>query len=387
MVIAVGSQLSFGVFFTPMLDEFGWTRAATSGPFSLSMILSAILNFLSGRLSDRFGPRKIVTIGGLFVGAGMILTSQIQNLWQIYLSYGVLVAIGMGSMYVPMTSMLTRWFGKRRGLMAGIAISGIGLGIGTVPSLATRLIEILNWRGALIAVGAVDLIVIVALAQLLKAAPDKSQSSPESEPSKPAKAVTRSKEYSFSEAYRTRQFWMIVTVWIFYGIIFQVAVIHIVPYGRDLGMSAMAASTVLVVVGLTGVAGRVSMGFSGDRYGNGNTMVVSFTLLGLAFLGLALCHSIWMLYVFAVFYGCFSGIGILVTAFMAERFGLKALGTITGAVVAANSLGGAIGPTLAGSLFDFSGNYFVAFLICGIVGVASGILMWLLKYTRAAKSA
>jgi OFA family oxalate/formate antiporter-like MFS transporter len=293
----------------------------------------------------------------------------------------------MGSMYVPMTAMLTRWFGKRRGLMAGIAISGIGLGIGTIPSIATRLIEIMNWRGALIAVGAADLIAIVALAQLLKAAPEKDQLSSESEPSKAVKASSSTKEYNFAEAVKTRQFWMIIFTWIFYGVFFQVAVIHVVPYGIDLGMSAMAASTILVVIGFTGVAGRISMGFSGDKFGNRTTMIISFGLLGLAFLGLTFSRTVWMLYIFAVFYGCFSGIGILVTAFMAERFGLKALGMITGAVVSANSLGGAIGPTLAGSIFDFTGSYHVAFLVCGIMGVAACVLIWLLKPVNAGKTA
>jgi MFS family permease len=379
MVVAVGSQLSFGVFFKPMLDEFGWSRAATSGPFSLSMILSAILNLLSGRLSDRFGPRKIVTMGGLFLGIGMILTSQINSLWQIYLSYGVMVAIGMGSMYVPLTSMLTRWFGKRRGLMAGIAISGIGLGIGIVPSIATQLIESLNWREALIAVGAADLIIIVALAQILKAAPDKDQLSSETEPPRKNTAVPRRKEFSLTEAVKTRQFWLFVVTWVFYGIFFQIGVIHIVPYGTDLGMSAVAASTILTVIGFTGIAGRISIGFSGDKFGNGPTIMVCFALLGLAFLGLTFSHSIWMLYVFAVVYGCFSGVGILVTAFMAERFGLRALGAITGAVVAANSVGGAIGPTLAGSIFDATNSYHWAFLLCGIMGVAGCVMIWFMK--------
>ncbi|MBN1190494.1 MAG: MFS transporter [Dehalococcoidales bacterium] len=381
MVIAVGSQLSFGVFFTPMLEEFGWTRAATSAPFSLSMILSAVLNILSGRLSDRFGPRKIVSMGGLFLGMGMILTSQVHNLWQIYLSYGVLVAIGMGSMYVPMTSTLTRWFGKRRGLMAGIAISGIGLGIGTIPSLATRLIEILEWRGAFIAVGAANLILIIALAQLLKATPDKDQNSPESEPPAPVRAVAVVKEYSFMEAFRTGQFWMIIFAWIFYGILFQAAVIHIVPYGIDLGMSAMAASIILVIIGFCGIAGRISIGFSGDKFGNSNTMVFAYAVLALAFFGLIFSHTLPMLYIFALLYGFFSGIGILITAFVAERFGLKALGAITGAVMAANSLGGAIGPILAGSLFDLAGDYNIAFLLCGILGIVNSALICLLRYS------
>ncbi|MBP1707419.1 MAG: sugar phosphate permease, partial [Chloroflexi bacterium] len=139
MVTVFGSQLSFGVFFKPMLSEFGWTRAATAGPFSMSMLIGGALAFISGRLGDRFGPRKVVTAGAILVGLGYLLTSRISSLWQFYLFYGVIVSIGAGSIYVPLVSLIARWFGRRRGLMAGIAISGIGIGIAVVPTIASQL--------------------------------------------------------------------------------------------------------------------------------------------------------------------------------------------------------------------------------------------------------
>jgi MFS family permease len=172
---------------------------------------------------------------------------------------------------------------------------------------------------------------------------------------------------------------MLIIAWIFYGLFYQVSIIHIVPYGTDLGMTAVAAATILMIIGLTGIPGRILTGFSGDRFGNQNTMLFCFALLALAFLGLVFSHSVWMLYVFAVIFGSFSGVGILVTAFTAERFGLKTLGAITGAVVSANSLGGAIGPTLAGSIFDTTGSYHIAFLVCGIMSVICCVLVWWLK--------
>jgi len=373
--MASGSNLSFGVFFTPMLQEFGWTRAGTSGPFSLCMILSAIVSFVSGRLSDRFGARVVVSIGGLCLGVGLLLTSFTSTLWQFYLFFGVLTAIGMGSMYVPLTAALTRWFDrKKRGITAGIAISGIGLGIGIIPSVASRLIEVTSsWRASMMIVGILDIAVIVILAQLLK----NRQTVPiAANQKKDAANLGINRDYSFKEAFRTKQFWILIVCWIFYGIFFHLGLIHIVPYAIDTGMSAIAASLILLVIGLTGVIGRICMGVSGDKLGIKNTIIISFAILGLAYIALLFSKTTITLYVFAVFFGFFQGIGILVTAFVAEHFGLKSLGAITGAVVSANSLGGAIGPTLAGSIFDISGSYFVAFLMCAVMGIICSLMIW-----------
>ncbi len=111
-----------------MLTELGWTRAVTSGAFSLSITLYGLLAIGMGRLTDKFGPRLVITACGLFFGLGYLLMSQITAVWHLYLFYGVIIAIGGSGLYVPLISTVARWFVRRRGVMTGIVVSGIGLG-------------------------------------------------------------------------------------------------------------------------------------------------------------------------------------------------------------------------------------------------------------------
>jgi MFS family permease len=155
--------------------------------------------------------------------------------------------------------------------------------------------------------------------------------------------------------------------------------VHIVPYATDRGMSALAAATLLTIIGLVGIVGRTSLGFTGDKFSNKATLAISFMLMAVAFLALAASDAIPMLYVYAVIYGFFSGVGILLASIDAEYFGLQSLGAITGAILFGNNIGGALGPTLAGYIFDATDTYRLAFILCVVTAVASGILIWMLK--------
>ncbi len=117
MVMAGGIWVSFGVFFEPMLTEFGWTRATLSGAGSLRMFIAALLGIAGGRLTDEFGPRPVVTVCGLFLGLGFFLMSRISTIWQLYLVFGVITGVGMSGLFVPLISTVARWFVKRRGMM------------------------------------------------------------------------------------------------------------------------------------------------------------------------------------------------------------------------------------------------------------------------------
>ncbi len=109
-----GLHYAFGVFFKPMLTEFGWTRAMTSGAFSLSQVVQGLLAIAMGALTDRFGPRVAMTLCGFLLGLGFLLTSQISALWQLYLFYGVIIGAGMGGAFVPLMTTVARWFVEKR---------------------------------------------------------------------------------------------------------------------------------------------------------------------------------------------------------------------------------------------------------------------------------
>jgi MFS family permease len=321
---------------------------------------------------------------GIFLGTGYVLGSMVQNLWQFYVTNGVFVAIGAGCVWVPLVSMISRWFAKRRGLMTGIAVSGIGLGMAVGPLAASHLIEIFDWRKALFIMGIATIILVVLLAQLLerKSAVVEEQKVDQNEV---RRASTQNKGYLFLEALKTKQFWMLIPAWIFYGIIYNVISVHSVPYATDIGMSAVAAAGIMTIMGLIGIPGRIGIGYFGDRINIKSTVVISFALLTAGFVWLAFSGTVLSLQIFALVFGVFSGVGILLAPLLAELFGLRALGAITGAVTCANSIGSAIGPTLAGGIFDATRSYNIAFVLCAVLGSVCTVIVWLVKPTKKLK--
>lgn len=378
MALVYGSQTSFGVFFKPISNDLDWTRAGTSGAFALNMIVSGFLGIVAGDLSDRFGPRKIVTLGCLVLGAGYLLCSTINNLWQLYLYFGILVAVGQSAIYVSLLAVLARWFTRQRGLMSGIGISGLGFGIGVIPIFASYLITSFTWRPSFLILGAIDLILLILFAQLLRKGP---RTTVLADNSQNDIVPVKRREFSLKEALKTRLFWIIFVAWFFYGAFSQVGMIHIVPYATDLGMAAVAAASLLTIMGIIGTFGRVGLGFMADRFSNKKTIYVSFALMAVSFIGLVVSYNLGILYGFAVIFGLLSGCGILLGSTVAEYFGLKGLGSISGAIILAYSIGGAVGPFLAGGIFDATGSYQLAFLSCGISGLVSAFIIWLLKPT------
>src|SRR5262249_35034838 len=140
-----GVQYSFGLFFAALADEFGWSRASLSGVFSLYAAGYTLLGLVSGRLTDRWGPRVVVALGGLLLGAGLALSGTVRSLLPLYGTY-LLAAAGMSTAYVPCTSTVARWFATRRGLAVGLALSGAGVGIFACPPLVARLLGHTGWR-------------------------------------------------------------------------------------------------------------------------------------------------------------------------------------------------------------------------------------------------
>jgi MFS family permease len=166
---------------------------------------------------------------------------------------------------------------------------------------------------------------------------------------------------------------MIFIAWVFYGFFFQVGIVHSVPYATDLGMTAVVYR--LTVIGIVGAVGRIGIGLVGDRIGNRTTVCVAYGFMTAAYVGLALSHSVGMLYIFAVIFGALAGVGILLIPFIAEYFGFKELGLISGTIVFSNSAGGAISPPLAGAIFDATGSYQWAFVLCAILGFLAFIII------------
>lgn len=384
LVIMLGLLYSFGVFLKPLSAEFGWTRAMTSGAYSMGLLITGLLYMVTGRLNDRFGPRIVITACGFLLGLGYLLMSQISALWQLYLFWGVIVAMGLSGGFVPMTSTVARWFVQRRGVMTGIVAAGVGAGTMIVPPVASWLISSYGWRTAFLVIGIIALVLLMLAAQFLKRDPSKTGQLPYGENEvKPENSISEAKGFSFREAVHTHQFRMVWTIYFFFGVSLGTVMVHIVPHATDLGISVMIAVNILAIIGGLNIAGRIGIGSVSDRAGRKSSLIIGFVLFLVALLWLQLARELWMLYLFAIIFGFgMGGLVALQSPVTAELFGLRAHGAILGAVVFGTATGGAIGSLLAGRIFDITGGYYLAFLVCAVLAIAGLILAWLLKPTR-----
>lgn len=380
-LVAYGTFFTFGVFFEPLLAEFGWTRAATSGAFSLQWLVCGLSSMAAGGLTDRFGPRRVILGSALFLGLGYLLMSRVTGIWQLYLFYGVLIGLGMTGSFVPVASTTARWFIRRRGLMTGIVLSSSGLGTLLWAPLATWLISDYGWRTSYVIIGVMALVCIIPVAQFLRRDPGEVGQQPYGAGMAKIESHTlQTSGFSFGEAIHTWQFWVLFATYVCYGMSGLAVMVHIVPHAIKLGISPSDAANVLGMVGALTVVGRITLGNAGDRIGSRAGLIISFVLMSIAFIWLQVAKELWMLYLFTIVFGFgFGGLGTLQPMTVAELFGLSAHGALVGVVGFGFALGAAVGPVVAGAIFDITGSYQWAFLLCAVVSLIGIILSSLLR--------
>jgi len=379
--IGVGTYVSYGVFFNSLASEFGWSRAAISGASSMAFFVMGLFAILVGRLNDKIGPRIVMAVTGFLFGLGHLLMSRIGAVWQLYLVYSIIIGIGLSSADVIALSTTARWFIRKRGIMTGIVKIGTGAGQFIMPLAASMLITSYGWRTSYSIIGAGVLVSLVAIAQLLRRDPSQISPLPDCENDvSESKSGPAAEGLSLGEATRTMQFWIICSVNLVIVFCLMSIMLHIAPHARDMGVSATRAASVLSTIGGVSMAGRFITGIAIDRFGSKKAMIFCFILLIAGLLWLQMAKELWLLYVFAVIYGMTHG-GYFTTMspIVAEFFGLNAHGVIFGIVVFSGTIGGAIGPILAGYIFDVTAGYNPAFWLCTFMSALGLVLVLFLK--------
>ncbi|MGD2186773.1 MAG: MFS transporter [Desulfobacterales bacterium] len=379
--VGVGTYFSYGVLFNPLIDEFGWSRASIAGASSVAFLLMGLLGIVIGRLNDRIGPRKLMTVTGVFFGLGYLLMSRLETVWQLYLFFGIVFGIGLSSIDVIALTTIARWFVRKRGLVTGIVKVGTGAGQMTIPFLASILIISYGWRHACVLIGAAVLIILVAIAQLMRRDPAMLGLSPDGDAAGPANEPALTPEGLFlSEAIRIRQFWTICAANMAVVFCLMLVMVHIAPYAIDMEVSPTKAAGVLSTIGGVSMAGRFFSGLTIDRVGSRKVMIFCYFLLIAALLWLQLANELWMIYLFGVIYGiAHGGFFTAISPIVAEFFGIKSHGALFGIVVFSGTFGGAAGPFLAGYIFDVTGGYDLAIWICILMSALGFALVSSLK--------
>lgn len=380
-----GAHFSFGVFFKSIESEFNLTRTTTSAIVSTSMMLGGVFAFLGGWALDKYGPRIVVLLMGLFAGLSLLLTSQTTSLWQLFITYSLLLAMGTNATYAVTTSTLSRWFDKKRGTALGIAGSASGLGTVVMAPFATYLISTFNWRMAYIVMGLIAWLIVIPLSRLLRKDPYEIGALPDganaSSKDTDAKADdNQSAALSLLQTFRTRSFWLIIFIWLLLASNLLLVLTHLVPHATDIGFSVAEAATVLSLIGGATIAGRVLIGAVSDRIGRKPTTIICFLLMAGAMVWLVWVEDLWMLYLFALVFGFADG-GILpgISALIGDTFGLRNIGAIFGVLDIGWGVGAAIGPLIGGIIFDVTNSYSIAFVIGAAAMLVVTMLIGLIR--------
>jgi len=390
-VTGLGTRYSFGVFFKSIESEFGLSRGATSGVFSIYMLLCCVFAVLGGRALDRYGPRMVVFLMGSFTGLSLLLTSQISSSWQLFISYGLLLSLGTGAIYTVVNSTASRWFEKKRGFVLGITTSGGGLGAIIMAPFATYLIANFGWRAAFMVMGLIAWLVIASMSLILRKDPSDMGLLPDGERSEAAQPGPQNKEIeaqltspSLVQASRTSNFWFLGLVWLFLALDVHLVFVHVVPYALDMGNSLMDAAIILTLIGGTTIPGRLLVGRASDTIGR-KALAIACALLQVgALLWLMWARELWMLYAFAIAFGfLWGGLGVLTTALVGDVFGMRSIGAIMGMMSAGWALGAATGPAIGGYIFDVSGTYFTAFATGAVAILMAALLVALVSIPSA----
>ena len=383
---------AFSVFFKPLLVEFGWTRADTSLAYALSFFVQAGMAIIMGWLTDRFGPRIVMSVLGSGLGICYLLLSQIDALWQFTMTYAVVGGIGVSTLTVPVMVTVSRWFVKRRGLMIGIVQAGMGLGGFVFAPLAGWLIVSYGWRSAYNILGIITLVGLVSGGLFLSRDPREKGQLPDGEG---ATTVTAEKllqpsvqtaGFTLRDAIRTHSFWMIAGLYSVFGFCRSTFTAHLAAHVQDSGFSLADGANVLAVVVGASVFGRIGLGRVADIIGNRRGFIISFGTTALALLWLLVSRELWMFFVFAFVYGvAWGNQAVLRFAIASEYFGLASLGLIMGILGVGESVAATLGSFMAGYIYDVFGSYNVMFCV-GIGVSATGILIGGLLRPATAKS-
>jgi len=362
---------SFGIFFKPVLVEFGWTRAATAGAFSLSLIIQGLLAIAMGALTDRFGPRLVMTLCGLLLAASYLLMSQLSALWQLYLFVSLVLGVGMGGSFVPLMTITARWFIRRRGMMTGIVAAGGGLGGVIGPLLAGVFISHYGWRASFAALGVAVFVVVMLGALPLKPAPGHMAGALEG---------IQQEGVGFNDALRSRKFWILFAVIFFLGFSVFTIMVHIAPHVTDIGFSQATAVNIVASMGIACITGQIAFGKVIDKIGSRRGFILGSAAMAFSLLLVAFSGTLAALYLFAALFGFAYGACITCESLLvADCFGLRCHGLLLSVVSCGCSLGGGVGPFAAGCIFDIAQKYQLAFLLCAVLSASSVFLARTLK--------
>ncbi len=376
---------SFTAFIDPIAKEFGWSYTHISFAASLRGLELGVFAPVMGFLVDRFGPRRLVMTGSIFICLGFLLLSTIQTLGMFYVGF-IILGVGTSTCTVTvLTPAVANWFKKDIGKALGIMLSGAGAGGALIP-VVTGLIDRFGWRTAFIILGLCMLLFGIPLARILGRRPEQYGQLADGEKQDSSHLAQRQPDgdVSLGSALRTRVFWHLSLAESLRLMALMALITHVIPYLNSIGVSRTRATFVATSIPILSITGRLLAGWCGDKYNKFHVMAVLYFLGGLSVLMFAYVETEWLLYPFLFLFPLSWGAPSLQGAILRERFGRAALGSIIGLLGGIITLPRMIGPALAGWTYDIYGNYHFAWMFFAGIFAISVVLMLTVESRRNA---
>ena len=389
VILFISSGIGFyghGVILDPLRNQHGWSKATISSAITLYFFATGAFGLLIGRLIDKYGPKWFLVIGSLVMGSGFVFLSRISATWQLYAIY-LFLALGFScTSLVPVNTLITNWFIRKRGFAMSLTNTGLSLGGIVLVPLAVYMISDWGLNVALPVLGTIFWVVIIPTALFfikqrpsdLNQFPDGIlQDDPGSEKMDSALNVEmQMRTWTRRQAVRTGAFWAIVTAFLM-ALGGQIAfLVHQVSFlGKYLGIAG-AATAVSLTAGAS-IAGRLFLGTFVDRCDKRYVTMVCFLIQGVAVMALAYYNHVVVLYLGTFAFGLTMGSIIMMQSLITgECFGLKSFATVSGIAGLFTMSGAAFGPMLAGFIYDVTDSYRIAFTMFAVLSILAMGVIW-----------
>ena len=385
MNVALGTYYAWSVYVPALEKEFGWTRTQTSLVATIDMVMLASSFLVAGMLQDRIGPRAVATIGGLLFSAGLYLASYTHSLTTLYLTWGVMVGVGLGFGYLAPITVGSKWFPNHRGLVNGLAIGIFAAGSGIFGPIASTLVERVGWRATFQDFAALFFLFTMVGAYLMKDPPAGYQA-----PVSRSKSAKRPKAHHIdvptSRVIRTPMFY---ALWFAYALgttAGTMVISQLVPFARASGFSGQRAAFAITIGAIGSASGRFLSGWMSDHFGR------LFTLRGIILLSMVATPSLYLwreqvvlfyVLLFVVYY-CYGTQLSVYTALAGDFYGTRYLATNYGVLLLAWGFAGVLGPVIGSRVYVSTGTYQYAFFGSAVLACAALALLGIVRPPRAA---
>jgi MFS family permease len=369
LAVSMGMMINgISVFFIPLNEEFGWQRGVVSLINFSGLIGLALGGILMGRIADHTSTRLVCLVGSIVLGFCIIGASFAETLWQFYLLFFIGGFLGAGALFAPLVANVGNWFKTSPGLALGITAAGQAVGQGGIPFGIAILISTIGWRGALTTLGVITLIGLVLLALLIRQPPAQPTSSE-------SPAQTIADELSALLPPNVTAFWLGTAV-LFCCACMAVPLMHLIPLIQDRGIPLEDAGSVLFLMLLVAIAGRIAFGKLADMIGAIRAYWIASCWQTLLVVGFIYIDTLNGFYIYAVIYGFgYAGVmtGLLVCVRVLTPLSRRA--SVLGIVMLFAWLGHGIGGYQGGFFFDLTGNYTVTYVNAALAGIINLIIV------------